>query len=62
MSGLGCHLDSFLYGCLGYADDLLLMSASRSGLQSRVKIYEELANSNSLVFITNADTAKSKTK
>ena len=62
MSGLGCHLDSFFYGCLGYADDLLLMSASRSGLQSMVKICEEFANSKSLVFSTNADPAKSKTK
>ena len=31
-SGLGCRIEQFFYGCLGYADDLLLLSASRSGL------------------------------
>ena len=35
-SGLGCRLNSQFYGCLGYADDLLLLSASRSGLQSMI--------------------------
>ena len=29
-SGLGCRMNGIFYGCLGYADDLLLMSASRS--------------------------------
>ena len=61
-SGLGCCLDTFFYGCLGYADDLLLLSASRSGLQSMVKICEDFADQKSLVFSTNADPAKSKTK
>jgi len=27
-SGLGCRLHGIFYGCLGYADDLLLLSAS----------------------------------
>ena len=62
LSGLGCSLDIFFYGCLGYADDLLLLSASRTGLQSMVKICEVFANSKSLTFSTNADPAKSKTK
>ena len=62
MSGLGCSLDMFFYGCLGYADDLLLLSASRSGLQAMVKICEEFAKSKSLSFSTNPDPAKSKTK
>ena len=62
LSGLGCRIGRFFLGCLGYADDLLLLSASRSGLQSMVKICEEFANKKSLKFSTNADAKKSKTK
>ena len=62
MSGLGCRLDRFFYGCLGYADDLLLLSASRSGLQGMVNICDRFAKSKSLKFSTHADPVKSKTK
>ena len=58
LSGLGCSLDIFFYGCLCYVDDLLLLSASRTGLQSMVKICEVFAKSKSLTFSTNADPAK----
>ena len=61
-SGLGCSIDMNYYGCLGYADDLLLLSASRSGLQSMVTICERFAHSKSLQFSTNTDPVKSKTK
>ena len=61
-SGLGCRLDRFFYGCLGYADDLLILSASRSGLQSMVRICEKFASDKSLKFSTNEDPVKSKTK
>ena len=62
MSGLGCRIDQCFYGCLGYADDLLLLSASRSGLQAMVKICEKFAKEKHLKFSTNADPQKSKTK
>ena len=61
-SGLGCRIDHAFYGCLGYADDLLLLSASRSGLQAMVKICETFANVKHLKFSTNVDPQKSKTK
>ena len=61
-SGLGCKIERFYYGCLGYADDLLLLSASRSGLQSMVKICEKFAKLKGLKFSTSEDPAKSKTK
>ena len=35
-SGFGCRLNSKFYGCFEYADDLLLLSASRSGLRLAV--------------------------
>ena len=61
-SKLGCRIQNCFFGCFGYADDLLLLSASRSGLQSMVKIAEDFAKSRSLKFSTNADPKKSKTK
>ena len=50
------------YGVLGYADDLLLLSASRTGLQAMVKMCESFAKSMKLKFSTNVDPVKSKTK
>ena len=61
-SGLGCHISSIFYACFGYADDLLLLSASRSGLQELVKICENFAKKKGLKFSTNIDPVKSKTK
>ena len=61
-SGLGCRIDSFYYGVLGYADDLLLMSASRTGLQAMVSMCEKFAKLRKLKFSTNDDPVKSKTK
>ena len=60
-SGLGCRIDHCFYGCLGYADDLLLLSSSRSGLQAMVKICESFAKEKHLKFSTNANPQKSKT-
>ena len=39
-SGLGCYIDSFYYGILGYADDCALLSPSREALQKMVDICE----------------------
>ena len=61
-SGLGCSLNSIFYGCLGYADDLLLLSASRSGLQSMINICSEFMKQKSLKFSTHVNPVKSKTK
>ena len=49
-------------GFFGYADDLLLLSASRSGLQAMVKLCEGFAKLMKLKFSTNVDPVKSKTK
>ena len=61
-SGLGCYIDLHFFGSLCYADDLLLLSSTRSGLQSMVSICEKFAKSKSLKFSTNPDPSKSKTK
>ena len=61
-SGLGCHLHGVFYGALFYADDILLLSASRSGLQEMVNICQRAVTQRNLSFGTNVDPNKSKTK
>ena len=61
-AGLGCHLGGLFVGCLGYADDLLLLSGSRSGLQSMVNMCDRFTKMKNLKFSTNVDPSKSKTK
>ena len=61
-SGFGCRLHKVFYGVLGYADDLLLLSASRTSLQTMVTICEKFAKLRKLKFSTNCNPAMSNTK
>ena len=61
-SGLGCYISNIFLGCFGYADDLMLLSASRSGLQEMVRLCAVFAKKKKLKFSTNPDPSKSKTK
>ena len=61
-SGFGCHISSIFFACFGYADDLLILSASRSGLQVLVNICERFARRKGLKFSTHENPALSKTK
>ena len=45
-----------------YADDILLLSASRNGLQNMVDISAEFARSKNIKFGTDPDKRKSKSK
>ena len=60
--GLGCHINDIFLGCFGYADDLMLLSASKSGLQEMIRTCEQFAKKKNLKFSTNVDPTKSKTK
>ena len=40
-AGLGCNIDNFFYGLLGYADDFALLSPTRDGLQRMLTICEK---------------------
>ena len=51
-SGLWCQINSFKYGAFGYDNDLLLLSASRLGLQDMKKICERFAKTRTLKFST----------
>ena len=61
-SGLGCTLGLHWFGALAYADDLLLLSTSVQGLQEMVTICQNHAEQNDLLFSTDPDPEKSKTK
>ena len=61
-SGIGCRLYGLYFGVVGYADDLLLLSASRSGLQSMVNLCAQFMKAKGLKFSTNEVPEKSKTK
>lgn len=61
-SGSGCRIGNSYAGAFGYADDLLLISPSRSGLQDMLSIAEKYAKSHKIGFSTNLDPEKSKTK
>ena len=61
-SKFGCCINGVYLGCFGYADDLFLVSASRTGLQAMVNLCQEFASSRNLQFSTNENHVKSKTK
>ena len=61
-AGVGCHIGGEFLGAFGYADDVLLLAPSRQALQVMLTICENFATSHSMLFSTDADPAKSKTK
>ena len=61
-SGLGCQIGNLYFGALGYADDVILMSPSRTSLQLMLNICQKFADEHSMVFSTDPDPSKSKTK
>ena len=48
--GVGCHISSLFLGCILYADDLLLLSPSVTGLQAMLDKCSEVAKVLSLEF------------
>ena len=48
--GIGCHIGSEYFGCLAYADDIVLLSPSISGLRSMLKTCEEYCEMYKLKF------------
>ena len=61
-SGFGCHIHGVFLGAMIFADDIMLLSASRSGLQTMVDLCQEFASGKNLKFGTDPDPEKSKTK
>ena len=49
-SGYGCHVGSKFTGCIGYADDLVLLSPTLYGLKKMIGICENYAREHKIVF------------
>ena len=49
-SGLGCHIGHYYAGALGFADDLILICPTESGIQKMLKICETYAAEHDLIF------------
>ena len=58
----GCWIDDNFYGMLGYADDIMLISPTRDGLQEMIDTSASFMESHNLSFSTNPDPRKCKTK
>ena len=61
-AGLGCYIDSFFYGVIGYADDFALLSPSRDGLQRMINICDKYFSELGIKISVNVNPVKSKTK
>ena len=61
-SRTGCEINGIFYGAIIYADDIFLLSASRNGLQNLVNLSNSFARSRNLIFGTDPDPNKSKSK
>ena len=60
--GLGCHVAGVWMGAAGYADDLALLAQSRETMSKMLKICEAYGLHHNLVFSTDENPAKSKSK
>ena len=49
-TGIGCHMGHRFSGALAYADDITLMSPSRSGMAILVKVCEKYAVEYDIIF------------
>ena len=49
-NGIGCHIGHHFAGVFGYADDLILLSPSLTGLKNMIKICEEYAAEHDILF------------
>ena len=59
---IGCQIQSVYMGIWVYAEDIILLSPGRTGLQEMAKICENFARATKLKFSTNIRIEKCKTK
>lgn len=58
----GCFISNYYAGCIGYADDLLFLCPSRSGLQEMLDLAHKYVKEHQISFSTDPEPSKSKTK
>ena len=61
-SGYGCTIDHLYYGVFAYADDIVLLSPTRAGLQEMLNSCYRFFSDHGIKISTNPDLSKSKTK
>ena len=60
--GVGCHVGGLYMGVVVYADDILLMAPTRGAMQMMLDKCEVYAAEHNIMFSTDPDPSKSKTK
>ena len=60
--GLGCHIAGIWVGATAYADDLALMAPSRETMDKMLNVCDNYAKEHNLVFSTDKNPVKSKSK
>ena len=60
--GVGCYIGGVYYGAVIYADDVALLAPCRSAMQQMLGVCETYAKEHNLVFSSDPDPSKSKTK
>ena len=60
--GVGCYVAGVFMGAFGYCDDLALLAPSRPAMQLMLEACERFGIKNNLIFSTDLDPVKSKTK
>ena len=49
INGAGCHIGHYYVGALGYADDIILLCPSLSGMHDMIKTCEEYAKDHQIL-------------
>ena len=60
--GESCHIGDIFMGAADFADDIILISPSRSSMQQMLSVCENFARKNNLMFSISENPDKSKTK
>ena len=60
--GVGCYVGGVFMGVVIYADDILLMAPNRRAMQSMLTTCEKYAVANNIMFSTDPNPSKSKSK
>ena len=61
-AGIGCYVSNTFMGAMGYADDIILLAPTRLALQEMLNICEEFSHKHHMLFSTDPNPTKSKTK
>ena len=60
--GIGCRVADVFMGAVGFCDDLLLLASTRDGMQVMLDTCQRFASKFNLMFSTDPNPEKSKTK